>query len=413
MLGDMQHKLFTNALYASFCLCLCVLFFSSANALALEDSGESLVLPSNKGSWWLNLRSRLERVQQEISSRAATASILRTRLGYKTRNFEGFSALFEVEDRRVLGDSHYSTGDALQPMLARPVGSAINRAYVSYAGMLDTAFTYGRQRLSLDTARAIDDSGWAQQEQSFDAFKVENTSFTDTKITLAYVDKAHGVFGADNDNDNGAVRMQSPLINVEYKGSPMLDVSGYGYFLSFDNDTASSRQTSGVRVKGEYPLIGIALLYAAEYARQSDYKDGMADINADYRHLIAGFRFAAVTAEFGFEALSGDGAYAFQTPLATGQAFNGWADQFLVTPLNGLKDVYVSADMSFAGMRWKAVFHDFSAERGGVDYGNEVNLLIVKNFSSRYTLGLKYANYSANDFSVDTEKIQIYAEINI
>ena len=139
----------------------------------------------------------------------------------------------------------------------------------------------------------------------------------------------------------------------------------------------------------------------------------MADINADYRHLIAGFRFAAVTAEFGFETLSGDGAYAFQTPLATGQAFNGWADQFLVTPLNGLKDVYVSADTSFAGMRWKAVFHDFSAERGGVDYGNEVNLLIVKNFSSRYTLGLKYANYSANDFSVDTEKIQIYAEINI
>ena len=408
----MRQNFFTAALQASCCASLCVLVLASTNALAMEESVESLLVPANEGTWWFNLRSRLEQVQQDISSRTATASLLRSRLGYKTRNFKGFSALLEIEDKRVLGDSYYFVGDARQKMqIASPEGSAINRAYVSYAGMLDTAFTYGRQRLDLNGARSNNDPGWVQQEQSFDAFKVENTSFTDTKITLAYVDKAHSVFGANSDSDD--VQMQSPLINIEYKGSPMLDVSGYGYFLSFDNNPAASRQTSGVRVKGEYPVIGVELLYAAEYARQSDYKDGMADINADYRHIVAGFRVATVTAEFGFETLSGDGAYAFQTPLATGQAFNGWADQFLVTPLNGLKDVYVSADTSFAGMRWKAVFHDFSADRGGLDYGNELNLLIVKNFSRRYTLGLKYANYSANDFSVDTEKIQIYAEINI
>ncbi|MCH7821975.1 MAG: hypothetical protein IIA07_08160 [Proteobacteria bacterium] len=29
----------------------------------------------------------------------------------------------------------------------------------------------------------------------------------------------------------------------------------------------------------------------------------------------------------GYENLGGDGAYGFQTPLATGHAFNGWADQ--------------------------------------------------------------------------------------
>ncbi len=407
----MRQKLFTAFLPASFCACLCALVLLSTSALAVAESVESLVLPANKPTWWLNLRSRLERVQQDISLRTATASMLRTRLGYKSRNLEGFSVLLESEDNRVLGDSYYSGGDAHHTVVAGPDGSTMNRAYVSYAGMLDTAFTYGRQRLSLDSARADSHSGWVAQAQSYDAVKVENTSFTDTKITLAYVDKAHGVFDANSENDD--VQMQSPLINIEYKGSPMLDVSGYGYFLSFDNNPAASRQTSGIRVKGEYPFSGVELLYAAEYARQSDYKDGMADINADYRHLVAGFRYAAVTAEFGFETLSGDGAYAFQTPLATGQAFNGWADQFLVTPLNGLKDVYVSADTAFAGMRWKAVFHDFSAERGGVDYGNELNLLIVKNFSRRYTLGLKYANYSANDFSVDTEKIQIYAEINI
>ena len=389
------------------------LFCASVNAFSIEEPIGLLTAPKNIGAWLVNLRYRFEQSSQRTTLQPASANILSTRLGYKTRDIEGFAALFELEDLRVMNASYNGTDAARahQRFAAAAEGSETDRAYISYAGMFDTAFIYGRQRLVADNTGSARNAGWQQNEQIFDAFKVENTSFTDTKITLAYVDKVHGIFG-DN-SDGGDVHMQSPLINIEYKGSSMLDVSGYGYFLSFDNDTAASRQTSGVRVKGEYPLSGVELLYAAEYARQSDYKDGMADINAVYRHLVAGFRFAAVTAEFGYETLSGDGEYAFQTPLATGQAFNGWADQFLVTPLNGLKDVYVSADTSFAGLRWKAVYHDFSAERGSVDYGNELNLLIVKDFSKRFSLGLKYANYFADDFSLDTEKLQIYAEINI
>ncbi|MGI9286602.1 MAG: alginate export family protein [Pseudomonadales bacterium] len=392
---------------------LFMLFFTSLNAFAVVETTGLQTAPNEKGKLVLDIRSRLEHVEQNNSLRNATVSTLRTRLGYRSGSFQGFAGLVEVEDIRAMGNSYNSTsnGKIRHSVIADPKSTEINRAYISYAGMFDTAFTYGRQRLILDNSRFLGNVGWRQNEQTFDAFKVENTSFTDTKITLAYVDKVHSIFG--DDSERGDVDMQSPIINIHYKGSPMLNISGYGYFLSFDNDPAASRQTSGIRVKGEYPLNNVALLYAAEYARQSDYKDGIADINADYRHLVAGARFAAITTEIGYETLSGDGEYAFQTPLATGHAFNGWADQFLVTPLNGLTDVYVSANTFFAGIKWKAVYHDFSADRGGVDYGNELNLLIVKNFSKRYTVGLKYASYSADDFSTDTEKIQIYAQINI
>lgn len=389
------------------------LFCASLSAATVAEPLGLVAAPKSTGTWLRNLGYRLERTWQKTSTPAATAERLNSRLVYQAQHIAGFTTLFELAEPQQMNasDHRVETDTTRQLFIAGSNGSEIDHAFISYEGMFDTAFTYGRQRLAVGNMSPASNAGWRHSESTFDTFKVENTSFTDTKITLAYVDKVHGIFG--DASDSGDVHVQSPLVNIEYKGSSMLDVSGYGYFLSFENNPAASRQTSGVRVKGEYPLSGIELLYAAEYARQSDYKDGMADINAHYRHLVAGFRVAAVTAEFGYETLSGDGAYAFQTPLATGQAFNGWADQFLVTPLNGLKDVYISADTSFAGMRWKAVYHDFSADRGGVDYGNELNLQIVKNFSKRFSLGLKYANYFAEDFSLDTEKVQIYAEINI
>lgn len=388
------------------------LFCANVSAVEVVSDIEAID-DSSRGRLLFDIRTRLARMAQDNALRNATAGTLRTRLGYETAQFHGFSGLLEVEDIRAVDDTYNSTSNdqTRHSAIADPETTEINRALISYSGMFDTAFTYGRQRIILDNARFIGNDGWRQNEQTFDAFKLENTSFTDTEITLAYVDKVQSVFG--DDNESGDVDMQSPIVNVTYKGLPMLNVSGYGYFLSFDNDPAASRQTSGIRLKGEYPLSRVSLLYAAEYARQSDYKDGLTDIDADYHHLVAGIKFPVVTTELGYELLSGDGAYAFQTPLASGHAFNGWADQFLVTPLNGLKDVYVSADTSFAGIRWKAVYHDFSADRGGVDYGNELNLLIVKTFAQRYTIGLKYANYFADEFSVDTEKIQLYAQINI
>ena len=40
----------------------------------------------------------------------------------------------------------------------------------------------------------------------------------------------------------------------------------------------------------------------------------------------------------------------FQTPLATGFKFQGWADKFLTTPPNGVRDLYAGA-----GYGWKKV----------------------------------------------------------
>ena len=46
----------------------------------------------------------------------------------------------------------------------------------------------------------------------------------------------------------------------------------------------------------------------------------------------------ALTIKPGWELLGGNGVYGISTPYATLYAFNGWADRFLVTPLDGLDD---------------------------------------------------------------------------
>ena len=124
--------------------------------------------------------------------------------------------------------------------------------------------------------------------------------------------------------------------------------------------------------------------------------------------------FGGITAKLGLEVLGSDSvAYAFQTPLATKHAFNGWADKFLSTPANGLQDLMVSVGGMVAGVKLLGVYHDYSADEGSADYGTEINLLAVKKISTRYTVGAKFAGYSADTFSTDTDKFWLWGEMNI
>ncbi len=159
----------------------------------------------------------------------------------------------------------------------------------------------------------------------------------------------------------------------------------------------SSQQSIGARFIGSHAWgDGLKFLYTGEYADQSPYKDGALSNNASYAFVELGIGIKAVTLKAGYELLGGDGVYAFQTPLATGHAFNGWADQFLVTPLTGLEDTYFSAAAALKGIKLLGVYHNFALDEGSGDYGTELDLRITKGFGKMYSVGAKYANYSAD-----------------
>ena len=95
---------------------------------------------------------------------------------------------------------------------------------------------------------------------------------------------------------------------------------------------------------------------------------------------------------------------AFQTPLATPHKFQGWADKFLTTPSAGIEDFYVGVSGSLAGWNGQAVWHDFQAEAGSLDYGTELDLSVSKKFAQHYEVLVKYADYSADGLFTDTQK---------
>lgn len=133
-------------------------------------------------------------------------------------------------------------------------------------------------------------------------------------------------------------------MNISYVLADPLKLTGYGYFLDFDNLSSRSSLTYGLRATGKAPLNSAWIFqYEAEYARQSDYAIITASTTIDsYYHVAPALSAYGLTTTVGYEVLGGNGTNAFQTPLATLHKFNGWADRFLDTPNAGLRDAYGS-----------------------------------------------------------------------
>lgn len=359
----------------------------------------------------VDVRLRYEHVDQDNPLKDADGLTVRTRLGYLTGKHHDVDAYVEMENTSALIEDYNSgpggNGKGQYSVIADPDNTEVNQAWLGYSGIPDSTVKLGRQRIILDNARFVGNVGWRQNEQTYDAVSVGNTSLPDTTFRYAYVDNVQDIFGADTD-------MSDHLVNVTYSGLGFASLTAYGYFLEYSGSSglrANSSRTLGAFLDGAHDAGGVKLLYRAEYAKQSDYEDGNSNIDADYYHFILGGSVGGVTAKLGYELLGADNFSGFETPLATKHAFNGWADLFLNTPIDGLQDIYLSVGGMLAGVKLLGVYHDFQADEGGADYGSEIDLLAAKKFGSHYTAGIKYAAYNADDFAVDTDKFWLWGQL--
>ncbi len=359
----------------------------------------------SSGKATVDFRLRYESVDETGISDKANAMTLRSRLSYKTGDFQGFSLFMQGEHVKALVDDFNSktNGKANYPVVADPATSEVNQSYLAY-NMADTTVKLGRQEVIFDNARFIGNVGWRQNAQSFDALTVVNTSLTDTTIVYGYVNNVNTITGGDTDT-------KTHLINASYSGLPIGKVTGYGYFLELIDAPADSNSTLGLRFTGDTEVAeGTKLLYTAEFASQSSYKEGASTIAADYFLGEFGVKASGITAKLGYEVLGGDGTYAFGTPLATKHAMNGWADKFLVTPEDGLVDLSFSISGKVSGVKLMAVYRNFSADNGSDKYGSEIDLVAIKKFSKNYKLLAKYASYSADTYATDTDKLWLMGQ---
>lgn len=367
-------------------------------ASAAESFTEALI----GGKVSANLRYRYEWVDQQGFADKAKASTLRTHLGYATGDYKGFDAFVQFEDVRAIGNERYNStvnGLTQYPGVTDPEDTEVNQVYLSFKGLPGTAFKYGRQVITYDNHRFIGNVGWRQNEQTYDAFSLVNTSLPDTTISFAHADNVNRIFSEKHPTLSD-VELNGEFLNIAYKGLKAGTLTGYGYFIDYEPgqpfSVTASHKNLGIRFDGGHPLGGARLVYTAEYVKQGDYKDGANTVDADYAHGMLGLDLGGVQVKLSRESLSGDGTYALQTPFATLHAFNGWADKFLTTPADGLEDTFLSVGGKLGPVKLLAVYHDYTSDHLGYDYGTELNLLAAWKASKTLTLLVKYADYQGD-----------------
>jgi hypothetical protein len=371
---------------------LLALSASLAPAAALADDGGRLILES---------RLRYEAADQSNLPHQANALTLRTRLGWETAKVADLRLLVEGEANLALVD-RYADGVTPRPgypVVADPDSIELNRAQISWSALPRTEVVAGRQRIVLGDARFVGNSGFRQNEQTFDAVRVTSRPVAPLTLTYAYVGQVQRVLG--NESATGQWHGETHLMQADL-ATPLGQASAYGFLLEFDNAPGQSSQTFGARLGGARPLgHGLSATYEIEYAHQSDYRNNPAGFGLDYWRASAGAKTDKAALALVYERLEGDGAHGFQTPLATLHAFQGWADVLTTTPGSGVRDLYLRASTtvkpfaSLAPLKLKAEAHDFDTTDGSPRIGRELDLSAGLPLSPHLTAEVAGADFQA------------------
>jgi len=377
----------------------------------------------------LSFRYRYESVDQDGLPQDADASTLLSRLTWKSGTVHGISGLVEVDNVSYLGDDDFNNTTnrkATYPIVADPDYTEINQALLSYVVNRSARIGVGRQRINHAGERFLGGVSWRQNEQTFDAARIEWKPVSRLTVDYSYIWNVNRVFDPNTDLGDfpgntalGDFEGDTHALIATYDLGSGRTLAGYSYLLDIDELPHLSSSTFGLEYKGNTKVSeALTLAVNLAYARQEDYRDSQLNYSAPYYFAevmglmvpvnFAGGAAAPMPVSFGagYEVMgSDDGVASFQTPLATLHKFDGFADKFLTTPPGGIEDAYLKAGITVAGVALTAFYHDFDSEDGGMHYGDEFDLVAAYAFSPRYGAQLKYASYNADEFATDTEKL--------
>lgn len=369
-------------------------------------------------------RLRYEQADQKgLPIEQSDALTVRARAGL-TASSGALSATVVGQGTLAVIDTYYDglNGAATRPIVADPENIALYIAQLQYKTKALT-LTGGRQKIVLDDERFVGNVAFRDNGQTFDAVRAELTPAKGLKLDVSYAWSVRTIWGFQGRNARQqAVSGDNIFANLSY-ATPIGALTGFAYLV--DQDEAAmqgfrmSSQTYGVRLAGARPLSKTAKFsYQFSYARQSDYHRNPNDYSADYWLADATLDVKGWKLNAGYEVLGasrGAALTSFQTPLGTNFKFQGWADKFLITPANGIRDLYVGGGYGWkqlgplSGVALTATWHRFDSDRLDQHYGNEINLIASAKVK-KTALSARYARYDAKVTATDTQKLWIQAD---
>ena len=377
------------------------------------DLAGALGLP---GHIILETRLRNEYADQE-GLEDANALTFAARFGYEVEPVSQLSFLVEGEWIEQITDDFTDTVRIVpgRPVIADPEDIQLNRIQVRYAIDKKSAVTLGRQRIVYDDARFIGNVIFRQNEQTYDAVSLDWATADNVRFRYAYLDRVNRIFGGES--PMGEFQSDSHISQVDLNAGDFGAFSLFVNALDFSNSPLNSQLTYGIRWNRTFTADGWRLRLDLDGARQEDYRDNSADFDVYYGKAKASLGRGAVDVAVAGEWLQGDGGFAFQTPLATLHAFQGFADVFLRTPAEGLRDFNV-------GLNWKTPNppvgksfslltrgHVFTDDSGADLFGREFDALARLGLNDWIALEFRSAWFDGRDPRFpDKTRIWIAAE---
>lgn len=305
------------------------------------------------------------------------------------------------------------------PFIPDPDGLELNRLAIISEAIEDVRITAGRQRIALDDWRFIGAFPFRQNDQTYDAIRLETTSLGPGTLDVGYIGRVLRPLG--DKNPEGRFTGDSIFANYNL-ATPLGRFTAYHYRLDIETNEPSESRTiysnrvTGGRLFGRRHWDDFGLVWDLAYASQVDHADNPNDFRTDYT-------LAELTVEPGSSGVSlraetlgsGDGQ-GFQTPLGSLHRFQGFADQFLRTPDSGVQDVSLLARHDFSkigafdSVRIFARHHWFRPDTSGEKYGTEWNASISGQYDN-IILSLEYSDYRADSFSTDTRSLFLTTQL--
>ncbi|MBX9642510.1 MAG: alginate export family protein [Novosphingobium sp.] len=375
----------------------------------------------------IDARLRYEHVDTPTLN--ADAVTIRMRAGAELKHKSGLSFLAEGEGTLAIVDNYNAFPFAIVDTQRRmayavvpdPMNIELNRLQVQYKSKKVTV-TVGRQRINLDDQRFVGSVGWRQNEQTFDAARLE-ARVGPISLDGTYAMSQRTIFGIDA-GPRQALDGDFAFMGASAKLGPVT-VKAFSYLLNYDlkeqsgalATTNADTQTYGLRAVGAFNLSPkTKLTLTGSYARQMDWKTNPIDYSAEYVLTEASLTHGPLAVTGGYEKLGANNGRAVQTPMATLHKFQGWADLFLTTPAGGIEDWNLSANYKFTGVKAlpglnaAVTFHRFESDAGSLHYGDEWDASIGFKVGRAAVL-LKYANFNAAAFGTDTRKLWLQFEL--
>lgn len=398
-----------------------VLFLSTilmTSPTIAADKTDSLSDALLQGKPNIEHRYRLASVDADGFPRQALASTLRTKLGYKTKTYKGFTAYAEVDNILAIGAENYNdtlNGKTNFPVVADPESTEFNQYYLMYQHQSGLWSKVGRQTISIDGRRFIGTAPWRQNDRTFDAAAI---GFKKDKFSAAYYYIWNVNRVVSGDHPRGNYKTNTHVLQANYKHSELLNAQVTGYLIDLntgftDLNQNLSSQTYSAKLNGQKTFDALTLGYRIEYGTQSDYATNTQDFSADYQVYEAVAKGQNWHVILNQEVLGSENGRSLSTPFGNLHKHNGHADIFLGgTPSEGLKDTAVTTHYTLpkstgdlAGINLSAVYHDFKSENGDISYGSEWNLILRKKLSKGLSLMVEGAFYKADQYASDTKKL--------